>query len=354
MYDYGTCSKTFIGKASTLSSSSTPLLQVRNLRTSFKTAEGILTAVNDVSFDVNHGETLGIVGESGCGKSVTALSIMGLVPNPPGLIEQGEVLFEGRDLLKLSDAEMQDVRGNGIGMIFQEPMSSLNPVLSIGRQIAEPLEVHLGIGGSKAQDRATELLEMVGIGDPRRRLSDYPHQLSGGQRQRVMIAIALSCEPKLLIADEATTALDVTIQAQILELMKNLTSQLGTALMIITHNLGIIARYADRLNVMYAGKIRETGSAEEVYLNPAHPYTVGLLNSVPRLDQTESERLDPIEGEIPDLLNLPSGCAFQPRCRFATEACNDSEPPLEAAESGQQVACFESQAVADAVASARS
>ncbi len=354
MYDYGTCSKTFIGKASTLSSSSTPLLQVRNLRTSFKTAEGILTAVNDVSFDVNHGETLGIVGESGCGKSVTALSIMGLVPNPPGLIEQGEVLFEGRDLLKLSDAEMQDVRGNGIGMIFQEPMSSLNPVLSIGRQIAEPLEVHLGIGGSKAQDRATELLEMVGIGDPRRRLADYPHQLSGGQRQRVMIAIALSCEPKLLIADEATTALDVTIQAQILELMKNLTSQLGTALMIITHNLGIIARYADRLNVMYAGKIRETGSAEEVYLNPAHPYTVGLLNSVPRLDQTESERLDPIEGEIPDLLNLPSGCAFQPRCRFATEACNDSEPPLEAAESGQQVACFESQAVADAVASARS
>jgi len=216
------------------------------------------------------------------------------------------------------------------------------------------LEVHLGIGVSKAQDRAAELLDTVGIGDPRRRLADYPHQLSGGQRQRVMIAIALSCEPKLLIADEATTALDVTIQAQILELMKNLTSQLGTALMIITHNLGIIARYADRLNVMYAGKIRETGSAEEVYLNPAHPYTVGLLNSVPRLDQTESERLDPIEGEIPDLLNLPSGCAFQPRCRFATEACNDSEPPLEAAESGQQVACFESQAVADAVASARS
>ncbi|MGB1749518.1 MAG: ABC transporter ATP-binding protein [Dehalococcoidia bacterium] len=337
-----------------MSSSSTPLLQVRNLRTSFKTAEGTLTAVNDVSFDVNHAETLGIVGESGCGKSVTALSIMGLVPNPPGLIEQGEVLFEGRDLLKISDTEMQDVRGNGIGMIFQEPMSSLNPVLSIGRQITEPLEVHLGIGGSRALDRAAELLEMVGIGDPRRRLSDYPHQLSGGQRQRVMIAIALSCEPKLLIADEATTALDVTIQAQILELMKNLTSQLGTALMIITHNLGIIARYADRLNVMYAGKIRETGSAEEVYLNPAHPYTVGLLNSVPRLDQTESGRLDPIEGEIPDLLNLPSGCAFQPRCRFATDACKKSEPMLETAASGQRVACFESQAVSNAVASARS
>ena len=264
------------------------------------------------------------------------------------------MLFEGRDLLKISDTEMQDVRGNGIGMIFQEPMSSLNPVLSIGRQITEPLEVHLGIGGSRALDRAAELLEMVGIGDPRRRLSDYPHQLSGGQRQRVMIAIALSCEPKLLIADEATTALDVTIQAQILELMKNLTSQLGTALMIITHNLGIIARYADRLNVMYAGKIRETGSAEEVYLNPAHPYTVGLLNSVPRLDQTESGRLDPIEGEIPDLLNLLSGCAFQPRCRFATDACKKLEPMLETAASGQRVACFESQAVANAVASARS
>ena len=227
-----------------------PLLRVRDLRTSFNTPDGKVTAVNGISFDVNHGETLGLVGESGCGKSVSALSIMRLVPNPPGVIEHGEVLFEGTDLLKISERDMQLVRGVGIGMIFQEPMSSLNPVLTIGRQITEPLEVHLGLTGAAAQDRASELLEMVGIADARRRLADYPHQLSGGQRQRVMIAIALSCEPKLLIADEATTALDVTIQAQILELMKNLTNQLGTALLIITHNLGVVARYADRINVM--------------------------------------------------------------------------------------------------------
>ncbi len=225
-------------------SKSTPLLQVRNLRTSFNTPDGKITAVAGVTFDIHHGETLGLVGESGCGKSVTALSIMQLVPNPPGVIEQGEVMFDGTDLLKLSNKEMQAVRGAGIGMIFQEPMSSLNPVLSIGRQITEPLEVHLELGKAAALDRAAELLNMVGIADSRQRLDDYPHQLSGGQRQRVMIAIALSCEPKLPIADEATTALDVTIQAQILELMKNLTSQLGTALLIITHNLGIIARYA--------------------------------------------------------------------------------------------------------------
>ncbi|MBT7003442.1 MAG: ABC transporter ATP-binding protein [Chloroflexi bacterium] len=328
---------------------STPLLQVRDLRTSFNTPEGKIGAVNGVSFDVNHGETLGLVGESGCGKSVSALSIMRLVPNPPGVIESGEVLFEGVDLLKISDKEMQSVRGAGIGMIFQEPMSSLNPVLTIGRQITEPLGVHLGLKGSAAENRAAELLEMVGIADSKRRLDDHPHQLSGGQRQRVMIAIALSCEPKLLIADEATTALDVTIQAQILELMKNLTSQLGTALMIITHNLGIIARYADRLNVMYAGKIRESGNAEQVYLRPSHPYTVGLLNSVPRLDRPATERLDPIEGEIPDPANLPSGCAFRPRCRWATAECEVSEPMLEQIEDRQLVACFESKAVSDSV-----
>ena len=328
---------------------STPLLQVRDLRTSFNTPEGKIGAVNGVSFDVNHGETLGLVGESGCGKSVSALSIMRLVPNPPGVIESGEVLFEGVDLLKISDKEMQSVRGAGIGMIFQEPMSSLNPVLTIGRQITEPLGVHLGLKGAAAENRAAELLEMVGIADSKRRLDDHPHQLSGGQRQRVMIAIALSCEPKLLIADEATTALDVTIQAQILELMKNLTSQLGTALMIITHNLGIIARYADRLNVMYAGKIRESGNAEQVYLRPSHPYTVGLLNSVPRLDRPATERLDPIEGEIPDPANLPSGCAFRPRCRWATAECEVSEPMLEQIEDRQLVACFESKAVSDSV-----
>jgi len=328
---------------------STPLLQVRNLRTSFNTPDGKITAVAGVSFDVNHGETLGLVGESGCGKSVSALSIMRLVPNPPGIIEDGEVIFEGVDLLKVSDKEMQGVRGAGIGMIFQEPMSSLNPVLTIGRQITEPLEEHLGLKRAAAENRAAELLEMVGIADSRQRLSDHPHQLSGGQRQRVMIAIALSCEPKLLIADEATTALDVTIQAQILELMKNLTSQLGTALLIITHNLGIIARYADRLNVMYAGKIRESGTAEQVYLRPGHPYTVGLLNSVPRLDRPASERLDPIPGEIPDPANLPSGCAFRPRCRWATAECERSEPVLEQVGDRQMVACYESNTVADSV-----
>ena len=346
-------------------SKSTPLLQVRNLRTSFNTPDGKITAVAGVTFDIHHGETLGLVGESGCGKSVTALSIMQLVPNPPGVIEQGEVMFDGTDLLKLSNKEMQAVRGAGIGMIFQEPMSSLNPVLSIGRQITEPLEVHLELGKAAALDRAAELLNMVGIADSRQRLDDYPHQLSGGQRQRVMIAIALSCEPKLLIADEATTALDVTIQAQILELMKNLTSQLGTALLIITHNLGIIARYADRLNVMYAGKIRESGTAEQVYLNPAHPYTIGLLNSVPRLDRPATDRLDPIPGEIPDPSDLPTGCAFRPRCRWATTQCEVDEPPLEAtgvkngrtdaqpANAPALVACFEANAVATSIEMAR-
>jgi oligopeptide/dipeptide ABC transporter ATP-binding protein len=305
--------------------------------------------VNGVSFDVNHGETLGLVGESGCGKSVSALSIMQLVPNPPGVIETGEIIFEGVDLLKISSQEMQSVRGAGIGMIFQEPMSSLNPVLTIGRQITEPLGVHMGLSGWAAESRAAELLEMVGIADSRRRLGDHPHQLSGGQRQRVMIAIALSCEPKLLIADEATTALDVTIQAQILELMKNLTSESGAALMIITHNLGIIARYADRLNVMYAGKIRESGTAEQVYLQPNHPYTVGLLNSVPRLDRPASERLDPIDGEIPDPVNLPSGCAFAPRCRWTNEKCSVSEPELEQVQDRQMVACYESNIVSESV-----
>jgi len=332
-----------------LTNNSTPLLQVRDLRTSFNTPTGKVGAVNGVSFDVNHGETLGLVGESGCGKSVSALSIMQLVPNPPGVIESGEILFEGVDLLKVSAKEMQSVRGAGIGMIFQEPMSSLNPVLTIGRQITEPLGVHLGLTGAAAENRAAELLEMVGIADSRRRLNDHPHQLSGGQRQRVMIAIALSCEPKLLIADEATTALDVTIQAQILELMKNLTSQLGTALMIITHNLGIIARYADRLNVMYAGKIRESGTADQVYLQPNHPYTVGLLNSVPRLDRPSTERLDPIEGEIPDPDDLPVGCAFRPRCRWATDECEAAEPELKQSGDRQMVACYESEAVAESV-----
>jgi oligopeptide/dipeptide ABC transporter ATP-binding protein len=241
----------------------------------------------------------------------------------------------------LSDSEMRKVRGARIGMIFQEPMTSLNPVLTIGRQITEPLELHMEMTKNMAVTRAAELLDMVGIPDPDERLKDYPHQLSGGQRQRVMIAIALSCNPRLLIADEATTALDVTIQAQILELMKTLTSEIGTALLIITHNLGVVARYADRVNVMYAGKIRESGTAEEIYGNPKHPYTVGLLNSVPRLDAVSVERLQSIEGEIPDMLSLPSGCAFQPRCRWAVERCENDEPELIDAGPDHSSRCWE-------------
>jgi len=307
---------------------SNSLLEVSDLRTHFFTQGGVIKAVDGVSFHINEGETLGLVGESGCGKSVSALSLMRLVPNPPGRIVSGQVVFEGRDLIQLSEPEMRSVRGARIGMIFQEPMTSLNPVLTIGRQITEPLELHLEMTKNVALTRAAELLDMVGIPDPDERLKDYPHQLSGGQRQRVMIAIALSCNPKLLIADEATTALDVTIQAQILELMKTLTSEIGTALLIITHNLGVVARYADRVNVMYAGKVRESGTAEEIYGNPKHPYTVGLLNSVPRLDAVAVERLESIEGEIPDMLSLPSGCAFQPRCKWAVEQCGNDEPEL--------------------------
>ena len=256
------------------------LLDVRDLRTQFATNEGIVKAVDGVSFHLDEGEVLGLVGESGCGKSVSALSLMRLIPDPPGRIMGGQAFFEGRDLFSLSESQMRQVRGSQISMIFQEPMTSLTPVLSIGRQLRESLELHLNMTKQQANQRSVELLEMVGIPDSARRVSDYPHQLSGGQRQRVMIAIALSCNPKLLIADEATTALDVTIQAQILELMKDLTERIGTAVIIITHNLGVVARYADRVNVMYAGKIRETGSSDDIYENPKHPYTVGLLNSV--------------------------------------------------------------------------
>ena len=320
---------------------SSHLLDVRGLSTQFTTEDGLIRAVDDVSFYIDEGETLGLVGESGCGKSVTALSIMRLVPQPAGRIVGGQVLFDGKDLLTLPDSEMRRVRGNNIGMIFQEPMTSLNPVLTIGRQITETLETHFGMGKSAASNRAAELLDMVGIPDPEERLMDYPHQLSGGQRQRVMIAIALSCSPKLVIADEATTALDVTIQAQILELLKELSERLGTALLMITHNLGVVARYADRVSVMYAGKIRETGRALDIYGTPRHPYTVGLLRSVPRLDQPTSRRLVSIEGEIPDMVRLPSGCAFRPRCRWAVDRCASDDPPMLEAGPGQHSACWE-------------
>ena len=317
------------------------LLDIKNLSTYFNTSAGTIKAVNDVSFELREGETLGLVGESGCGKSVTALSIMRLVPSPPGRIVSGDVIFQGQNLLKISEEEMQNVRGRDIGMIFQEPMTSLNPVLSIGRQLREPLELHLGMTKQQSLSRSSELLELVGIPDPATRLKTFPHQTSGGQRQRVMIAMALSCEPKLLIADEATTALDVTIQAQILEIIKDLTDRLGTSVIIITHNLGVVARYADSVNVMYAGKLRESGSLDQVYKNPKHPYTVGLLNSVPTLDLDADVRLQPIRGEIPNLIDLPEGCAFIDRCDYAEQKCEESEPELEEVEDAHFGACWE-------------
>ena len=317
------------------------LLDVRDLRTQFLTHEGVVKAVDGVSFHLDEGEVLGLVGESGCGKSVSALSLMRLIPNPPGEIVGGQAFFEGQDLLSLEESELRKVRGSRISMIFQEPMSSLTPVLSIGRQLRESLELHLGMTKQQALNRAVELLEMVGIPDSSRRINDFPHQLSGGQRQRVMIAIAMSCNPKLLIADEATTALDVTIQAQILELMKDLTERFGTAVIIITHNLGVVARYADRVNVMYAGKIRETGRSDEIYENPKHPYTVGLLNSVPRLDVPADKKLEPIQGDVPNLMALPEGCAFRDRCDWAVDQCALEDPPIEEVYSGHGSACWE-------------
>ena len=316
------------------------LLEVKNLTTQFFTSAGTVQAVDDVSFDIDEGETVAVVGESGCGKSVSALSILRLIPWPPGKIIGGSIHFSGHDLLALSDDEIRKIRGREISIVFQEPMTSLNPVLSIGLQLTETIEHHLGISSDKAHQRATELLAKVGLSDPERRLSQYPHHLSGGMRQRVMIAMALSCEPKLIIADEPTTALDVTIQAQILELMKDLTKELGVALMVITHNLGVVARYADRVNVMYAGKLVEMGKARQIYHDPHHPYTLGLLASVPRMDQPRGSRLVPIEGQPPDLTRLDSGCAFRPRCRFAVERCASEIPVLQSVDSEHAAACW--------------
>jgi oligopeptide/dipeptide ABC transporter ATP-binding protein len=321
------------------------LLQIQDLITQFSTSSGIVKAVDGVTYDVEEGETVAVVGESGCGKSVTALSIMRLVAEPAGKIVGGKILFQDRNLLDLEIEEMRNVRGRDIAMVFQEPMTSLNPVLTIGMQLTETLLQHLDITEEAAQARAVELLGLVGISDAERRLKQYPHNLSGGMRQRVMIAMALSCEPKLIIADEPTTALDVTIQAQILELMKDLTRRLGVALIIITHNLGVVARYANRVNVMYAGRIIERGDAREIYHNPKHPYTLGLLRSVPRLDQPRGERLIPIDGQPPDLTRLDDGCAFRPRCTFATERCGKEKPPLEDLGDGHLSACWEKEHV---------
>jgi oligopeptide/dipeptide ABC transporter ATP-binding protein len=325
------------------------LLEVKNLQTQFLTSAGVVRAVDGVSYDVDEGETVALVGESGCGKSVSALSIMRLVAEPAGRIVAGEILFKGRDLLKLSEEEMRSVRGREITMIFQEPMTSLNPVLTIGRQLTEGLEIHLGMDPAAARARAVELLALVGIPDPARRLSQYPHQFSGGMRQRMMVAMALACNPKLILADEPTTALDVTIQAQILELLQDLSRRLGVAMLIITHNLGVVARYADRVNVMYAGRVIERGTAADIYADPRHPYTLGLLRSVPRLDEPMRAKLDPIEGQPPDLTRLPPGCAFAPRCAFRVDRCSEVPPLTAIGAPGHLSACWEAERLAKEV-----
>ncbi len=315
-----------------------PLLSVEDLRVEFWTGRGTVHAVNGVSFDIAPGETLGIVGESGCGKSVTSLALLGILARA-GRIPSGRALFGGRDLLKLSDRELRGIRGREIAMIFQDPMTSLNPVLTIGRQIREALETHFGMERKQANARAAELLDQVGIPSAKVRLADYPHQFSGGMRQRAMIAMALACEPKLLIADEPTTALDVTIQAQILALLKTLVADHGTALIMITHDLGVVAGMCERVNVMYGGLFMETGSAEQVFSQPRHPYTLGLLQSVPRLDAGR-RRLTPIEGAPRDQLTPPTACPFQPRCRYEVAESRSEVPPLRELEPGHFVACF--------------
>ena len=317
-----------------------PLLEVKNLKTWFYTPDGIVKAVNGVSFTLNEGEALGLVGESGCGKSVSAMSLMRLIPTPPGRIVEGEVIFDGRDLIKLNDEGIRRIRGNDIAMIFQDPMTSLNPVLTIGRQIGEALELHKGMNGDQARKRTIELLELVGIPSAKSRHDDYPHQFSGGMRQRVMIAMALSCDPKLLIADEPTTALDVTIQAQILDLIMQLRKELGMAVIMITHDLGVVAGVADKINIMYAGYIVESAPAEDLFSKPRHPYTLGLLRSIPRIDEPRKEKLIPIEGLPPDLIDAPVGCPFVPRCTYKVDRCVEENPSLEPVEPGHSIACW--------------
>ncbi len=316
-----------------------PLLAVEDLRVEFWTRRGTVHAVNGVSFAIGAGETLGIGGESWSGKSVTALAILGLLPRT-GRVMSGAARFGGRDLIRLPDRELRDVRGKDIAMIFQDPMTSLNPVLTIGRQIREALQAHFQLGKRESRERAAELLDRVGIPSARARVDDYPHQFSGGMRQRAMIAMALACRAKLLIADEPTTALDVTIQAQILELLRELVAEEGTSLILITHDLGVVAGMCERVNVMYAGMFMETGSAEQLFATPRHPYTLGLLQSVPRLDATRRERLQPIEGMPRNMLRPPSACPFQPRCRFEVDASRQEVPPLVEVEPGHAVACF--------------
>ncbi len=316
------------------------LLEIRGLTTDFATDDGIVRAVDGVDLTIDRGETLGVVGESGCGKTVTALSALKLIAIPPGRIAGGQILWRGRDLVPLGQAAMRRIRGKEIGIVFQEPMTSLNPVYSVGAQIAEAVREHEGLGRRAALDRAVEMLALVHIPNPKRRASDYPHQFSGGMRQRVMIAMALSCNPQLLIADEPTTALDVTIQAQILDLLGEMKSRLGTAIMLITHAMGVVAETAQRVVVMYAGKIVEEATVEELFARPRHPYTQGLIRSIPRVDKAGAKtRLEAIPGTVPSLAELPPGCRFAPRCRFAMPVCTRAIPPLREVAPGHKVAC---------------
>jgi len=319
---------------------SSPLLEVKGLKTQFFTQDGVVKSVDGVSFYVMPGETLGVVGESGSGKSITGLSIMRLIPSPPGKIVEGEILFQGKDIRHMSDEQVRAIRGKEIAMIFQDPMTSLNPVLTVNRQISESLMLHMGMNKAQAKDRAIELLQMVGIPNAEKRVDQYPHQFSGGMRQRVMIAMALSCNPKLLIADEPTTALDVTIQAQILDLMRSLQQETGTGVIMITHSMGVVAGMADRVQVMYAGGIVETATTPELFANPRHPYTVGLMKSIPRLDSRTKERLQPVRGLPPDLIDLPDMCPFVPRCNYASEKCEQKRPPLMEVSPGHFSACW--------------
>lgn len=315
------------------------LLEVKDLKTQFFTQDGVVQAVNGISYTLNEGETLGIVGESGSGKSVGVMSLIRLIPSPPGKIVDGQVIFDGQDLLKLNDDEIRSIRGNKIAMIFQDPMTSLNPVLTIGRQIGEALELHLGMDKNQARERTIELLELVGIPSAKDRLNNYPHQFSGGMRQRVMIAMGLSCNPQLLIADEPTTALDVTIQAQIVDLVKRLRDEIGMAIIWITHDLGVVAGLAHRVIVMYAGCIVEESPVKELYQNPRHPYTLGLLGSLPRLDADRPEKLHSIEGLPPDLINYPKGCPFYARCNYRIDICAHEIPLLKTVGVGHKAAC---------------
>jgi peptide/nickel transport system ATP-binding protein len=318
------------------------LLEIKGLKTHFFTDEGVVRAVDGIDLRIDKGETLGVVGESGCGKTVTALSIMKLIPMPPGRIVEGQIVYEGRDLVTLPPGQMRKVRGKQISMVFQEPMTSLNPVFTIGEQIAEAIRLHEGLGRRAAMDKTVEMLRIVHMANPERRVKEYPHQLSGGMRQRVMIAMALSCNPKLLIADEPTTALDVTIQAQILDLLNELKAKFGMAVLLITHDMGVIAETAQRVMVMYAGKVVEEASVKELFKEPLHPYTQGLLRSIPRIDlaATKKQRLEAIPGVVPSLLEVPPGCRFAPRCQFVKPMYMEKEPPLKEVRPGHKVACW--------------